>query len=132
MTSVSLSQYLWTMVQSGLIHPPVKYVYNKGTIAGPTWKIPFIGPFLESVNPKMDRYIEKWNSGDLSCVSVFHKYVLALTLSLVYAHREPRFVVIASSRDLARKVFNSPMFVKPCVVDVASKLLRPTNWVFLD
>ncbi len=33
---------------------------------------------------------------------------------------------------MARKVFNSPMFVKPCVVDVANKLLRPTNWVFLD
>lgn len=43
-----------------------------------------------------------------------------------------RFVVIASSRDVARKVFNSPMFVKPCVVDVAHKLLRPTSWVFLD
>lgn len=33
---------------------------------------------------------------------------------------------------MARKVFNSPTFVKPCVVDVAHKLLRPTNWVFLD
>ena len=33
---------------------------------------------------------------------------------------------------MARKVFNSPAFVKPCVVDVAHKLLRPTNWVFLD
>ena len=43
-----------------------------------------------------------------------------------------RFVILASSRDMARKVFNSPMFVKPCVVDVAQKLLRPTNWVFLD
>ena len=43
-----------------------------------------------------------------------------------------RFVVLASSRDMARKVFNSPMYVKPCVVDVAYKLLRPTNWVFLD
>ena len=39
---------------------------------------------------------------------------------------------MASSRDMARKVFNSPMYVKPCVVDVAYKLLRPTNWVFLD
>lgn len=39
---------------------------------------------------------------------------------------------MASSRDMARKVFNSPTFVKPCVVDVAIKLLRPTNWVFLD
>lgn len=33
---------------------------------------------------------------------------------------------------MARKVFNSPTFVKPCVVDVATKLLRPENWVFLD
>lgn len=33
---------------------------------------------------------------------------------------------------MARKVFNSPMFARPCVVDVAPKLLRPTNWVFLD
>lgn len=43
-----------------------------------------------------------------------------------------RFVVIASTRDMARKVFNAPGYVKPCVVDVAYKLLRPTNWVFLD
>lgn len=43
-----------------------------------------------------------------------------------------RFVVIASSRDLARKVLNSPAYVKPCVVDVARKLLGETNWVFLD
>lgn len=33
---------------------------------------------------------------------------------------------------MARKIFNSPAFVKPCVVDVAYKLLRPDNWVFLD
>lgn len=40
--------------------------------------------------------------------------------------------MIASAPDLARKVFKSPAFVKPCVVDVATKILRPTNWVFLD
>ena len=43
-----------------------------------------------------------------------------------------RFVVIASTRDMSRKVFNSPGFVKPCVVDAAHKLLGKTNWVFLD
>lgn len=48
------------------------------------------------------------------------------------ANRPIRFVVIASTRDMSRKVFNSPMFVKPCVVDAAYKLLRPKNWVFLD
>ncbi|TVY44311.1 Cytochrome P450 61 [Lachnellula cervina] len=91
------------------------YLWQKGSIPGPTWKIPFIGPFLESVNPKFEEYKGKWASGELSCVSVFHK-----------------FVVIASTREMSRKVFNSPSFVKPCVVDVAHKLLGATNWVFLD
>lgn len=67
------------------------------------------------MNPEFKKYYAKWLSGDLSCVSVFHK-----------------FVVIASTRDMSRKVFNSPAYVKPCVVDVAHKLLRPENWVFLD
>ena len=74
-----------------------------------------MGPFLQSVNPKFEEYYAKWTSGPLSCVSVFHK-----------------FVVIASTRDMARKVFNSPGYVKPCVVDVAHKLLGENNWVFLD
>jgi sterol 22-desaturase len=43
-----------------------------------------------------------------------------------------RFVVLAGTRDMSRKIFNSPAFVKPCVVDAAFKLLRPENWVFLD
>jgi len=33
---------------------------------------------------------------------------------------------------MARKVYNSPSFVKPCVVDAAHKLLGSANWVFLD
>ena len=40
--------------------------------------------------------------------------------------------MIASTRDMARKVLNAPAFVKPCVVDVAPKLLGYDNWVFLD
>jgi C-22 sterol desaturase len=35
--------------------------------------MPFIGPFLQSVNPKFTEYQAKWASGELSCVSVFHK-----------------------------------------------------------
>ena len=122
------------LVVSHLTINTVKYIWNKGSIVGPAWKMPFVGPFLSSVNPKMDEYKAKWASGDLSCVSVFHKYgegcriyVLGSALISIF-----RFVVIASSRDVARKVFNSPTFVKPCVVDIAHKLLRPTNWVFLD
>jgi hypothetical protein len=38
------------------------------------FKMPFIGPFLESVNPEFAKYYAKWQSGPLSCVSVFHKY----------------------------------------------------------
>lgn len=37
------------------------------------FKMPFIGPFLESMNPDFRGYLAKWNSGDLSCVSIFHK-----------------------------------------------------------
>lgn len=33
---------------------------------------------------------------------------------------------------MARKVLNSPTYVKPCVVDIAHKLLGHDNWVFLD
>ena len=63
-----------TLPHDLLKYAPVRYVLNKGSIAGPSWKMPFIGPFLQSVNPKMDEYKAKWASGDLSCVSVFHKY----------------------------------------------------------
>lgn len=34
-----------------------------------------MGPFLESVYPEFERYQAKWASGELSCVSVFHKSV---------------------------------------------------------
>jgi hypothetical protein len=53
----------------------VMYVYRKGSIEGPAWKAPFIGPFLDSVRPDFTKYYAKWASGPLSCVSVFHKYV---------------------------------------------------------
>jgi sterol 22-desaturase len=36
-----------------------------------------MGPFLESMRPDFRKYKEKWESGELSCVSVFHKYVHA-------------------------------------------------------
>ncbi|KAJ5498028.1 hypothetical protein LT330_002707 [Penicillium expansum] len=106
---------LLTFLVAAVIYDQVKYHYLKGAIVGPMYKIPFMGPFLESVNPQFTKYKAKWDSGDLSCVSVFHK-----------------FVVIASTRDMSRKIFNSPAYVKPCVVDAAHKLLGKTNWVFLD
>lgn len=114
--NLSIWSVLLTSLIALIIYDQILYIIKKGSIAGPKFKVwPIIGPFLESVNPKFEAYLAKWNSGPLSCVSVFHK-----------------FVVIASTRDLARKIFNSPAYVKPCVVDVAIKILRPTNWVFLD
>ena len=41
-------------------------------------------------------------------------------------------MVIASTRDLARKILNSPQYVKPCIVDIAVTILGADNWVFLD
>ncbi|KAI9794735.1 MAG: RNA polymerase C-22 sterol desaturase [Piccolia ochrophora] len=106
---------LFTLVFMAVLYDQFRYVWDKGSIMGPKLKLPFMGPFLEAIYPEFEKYLAKWNSGELSCVSVFHK-----------------FVVIASTRDIARKVFNSPAYLKPCVVDVAVKLLRPNNWVFLD
>ncbi|KAG0649225.1 Cytochrome P450 [Hyphodiscus hymeniophilus] len=109
----------WTIALTILLvlvaYDQFSYIVQKGSIVGPSWKAPFIGPFLSSMNPKWHEYKGKWDSGELSCVSVFHK-----------------FVVIASTRDMSRKIFNSPSYVKPCVVDVAHKLLGADNWVFLD
>ncbi|KAL6249675.1 RNA polymerase C-22 sterol desaturase [Rhinocladiella similis] len=106
---------LFTILALLIAYDQCSYQYQKHGIVGPAWKLPFMGPFLESMRPDFKKYKQKWESGDLSCVSVFHK-----------------FVVIGASRDTARKIFNSPAFLKPTVVDIAPKLLRPTNWVFLD
>ncbi|VEU20524.1 DEKNAAC101430 [Brettanomyces naardenensis] len=109
-------QILLTLLIVAITYDQLAYQIHKGPIAGPRIKFwPFMGPFLESVNPKFEEYLAKWKSGPLSCVSIFHK-----------------FVVIASTRDLARKSLQSPVYLKPCVVDVAHKILRPNNWVFLD
>ena len=42
-----------------------------------------------------------------------------------------RFVVLASDRDLAHKIFKSPTYTEPCIVPVAKDVLGHKNWVFL-
>lgn len=113
--NLSVWTVLFSLFLCAVAYDQFSYIWQKGSIVGPTWKMPFIGPFMESLDPKFEEYKAKWASGELSCVSVFHK-----------------FVVIASTRDMSRKVFNSPGYCKPCVVDAAHKLLGATNWVFLD
>lgn len=114
-----LSSLSWTQVAVALlviavVYDQFSYLSRKGSIAGPAFKIPFMGPFLQAIYPKFDEYLVQWASGPLSCVSVFHK-----------------FVVLASDRDLAHKVFKSPTFTKPCLVPIAEDLLGASNWVFL-
>ncbi|KAI3317457.1 cytochrome P450 [Xylariaceae sp. AK1471] len=114
-TNASIVTWVVTIIALAVAYDQISYLVQKGNIVGPSFKEPFIGPFLQSLDPKFEEYMGKWQSGPLSCVSVFHK-----------------FVVIASTRDLARKIFNSPQYVKPCVVDVATKILGEDSWVFMD
>ncbi|KAI1083627.1 cytochrome P450 61 [Whalleya microplaca] len=114
-TNAGIVTWLITILALAVAYDQISYLMQKGSIVGPIFKEPFMGPFLQSLNPKFEEYMAKWASGPLSCVSVFHK-----------------FVVIASTRDMARKIFNSPTFVKPCVVDIATKILGEESWVFMD
>ncbi|KAK4645509.1 hypothetical protein QC761_202070 [Podospora bellae-mahoneyi] len=107
-------QYVVTIFLGLVVYDQVMYIYRKGSIAGPSFKIPFMGPFLQALDPKFDGYLAQWASGPLSCVSVFHK-----------------FVVLASDRDLAHKVFKSPQYTEPCIVPIAKDLLSHKAWVFL-
>ncbi|ROV92063.1 hypothetical protein VPNG_09829 [Cytospora leucostoma] len=97
-----------------LIRRVVMYIKRKGSIAGPTFKIPFVGPFIQALDPKFDGYLAQWAKGPLSCVSVFHK-----------------FVVLASDRDIAHKVFKSPTYAEPCLVPIAKDIIGRNAWVFL-
>ncbi|KFA46224.1 hypothetical protein S40293_07166 [Stachybotrys chartarum IBT 40293] len=117
-------QYLsgWSSIQvlSGILlllvaYDQFMYIQRKGPIAGPMFKIPFMGPFIQALYPNFDEYLAQWASGPLSCVSVFHK-----------------FVVLASDRDLAHKVFKSPTYTKPLIVPLAPQILRPNSLVFLN
>ncbi|KAH7025668.1 cytochrome P450 [Microdochium trichocladiopsis] len=109
----------WLVVTTALIgvvvYDQVLYIVRKGSIAGPTFKIPIMGPFLQAIHPKFDNYLKQWASGPLSCVSVFHK-----------------FVVLASDRDIAHKVFKSPTHTEPLITPIAPTILNPKAWIFLN
>ncbi|CUA72355.1 hypothetical protein RSOLAG22IIIB_01022 [Rhizoctonia solani] len=90
------------------------YRMKKKHLPGASWTIPVIGKFADSLNPTLEGYKKQWDSGALSAVSVFNI-----------------FIVIASSNEYARKIFNSPMFAEPCLVASAKQVLLKENWVFL-
>lgn len=43
-----------------------------------------------------------------------------------------RFVVIASTCELSRKILNAPAYAEPAVVDSMKHILCDDNWVFLS
>jgi C-22 sterol desaturase len=43
-----------------------------------------------------------------------------------------RFVVIASTCDLSRRILNAPAYAEPAVVDSMKYILCDDNWVFLS
>lgn len=43
-----------------------------------------------------------------------------------------RFIVFASDRELAHKVFKSPTYAEPCIVPIAKDILGHKAWVFLQ
>src|SRR3954468_24538224 len=109
------------------------YIKRKGSIAGPPFKIPLMGPFIQALHPKFDSYLAQWASGPLSCVSVFHKYATPFSrINTIADLRTRRFVVLASDRDLAHKVFKSPSYAEPCIVPIAKDILGHKSWVFLQ
>ncbi|KAL3476173.1 cytochrome P450 [Aspergillus californicus] len=115
LTGWSTWQYVVTFLLGVVLYDQVMYIKRKGPIAGPVFKIPLMGPFIQALHPKFEEYLAQWASGPLSCVSVFHK-----------------FVVLASDRDLAHKVFKSPTYAEPCIVPIAKDLLGHKSWVFLQ
>ncbi|EJD55264.1 cytochrome P450 sterol C22-desaturase [Auricularia subglabra TFB-10046 SS5] len=103
------------VVASLLVLEQVVYRAKKQHLPGPKWTIPIIGKFSDSRNPTLEKYMESWKSGALSAVSVFNI-----------------FIVMASSNDFTRKIFNSPKYAEPCLVASAKQVLCPDNWVFLN
>ncbi|KAJ5169365.1 Cytochrome P450 [Penicillium coprophilum] len=113
--SFSIWHYAVTFLIAVLVYDQAMYIIRKGSIAGPALKIPLMGPFIQALHPKFEGYLAQWASGPLSCVSVFHK-----------------FVVLASDRDIAHKVFKSPTYAEPCIVPIAKDILGHKAWVFLQ
>ncbi|CAO0802461.1 unnamed protein product [Mucor circinelloides] len=112
--NVSTTAVICSAVVGLFAYEQYVYLKKKKSLPGPSFKIPIIGAFMDSLYPTFEGYMSKWKSGELSCVSVFD-----------------RFVVIASTCELSRKILNSPAYVSPAVVDSMKYILCDDNWVFL-
>jgi C-22 sterol desaturase len=57
---------------------------------------------------------------------------LHATQDLLVAYTHCRFVVLASDRDIAHKIFKSPTYAKPCIVPIAADIMGSNAWIFLQ
>ncbi|EOR00081.1 hypothetical protein E3P92_02150 [Wallemia ichthyophaga] len=114
-TSQPLLTAILAVAASLLILEQAIYKYKKGHLPGPSWSIPIIGRFADSLNPSLENYMSGWKLGDLSAVSVFNI-----------------FIVQAAKNEYSRKIFSSASYAEPCLVASAKKVLDPNNWVFLN
>ncbi|KAH7104693.1 cytochrome P450 sterol C22-desaturase [Auriculariales sp. MPI-PUGE-AT-0066] len=115
LSGVSLWYSGLAIVGSLLVFEQIVYRQKKQHLPGPAWKIPVIGKFMDSRFPTMEKYKLGWKQGDLSAVSVFNI-----------------FIVMATTNDYTRRIFNSPAYAEPCLVASAKQVLEPDNWVFLN
>ncbi|KAI8879918.1 cytochrome P450 [Backusella circina FSU 941] len=112
---VSTTAIFCSAIVGLLAYEQYVYLKKKKSLPGPSFKIPIIGAFMDSLYPTFEGYMSKWKSGELSCVSVFD-----------------RFVVIASTCELSRKILNAPAYAEPAVVASMKHILCNDNWVFLN
>ncbi|CAO1635050.1 unnamed protein product [Sympodiomycopsis kandeliae] len=112
---LDISFTVLAIIATVLLLEQAAYRRKKQDLPGPTWTIPVIGKFVDSLYPSMANYQKGWNSGPLSVASVFHI-----------------FIVVASSTEHTRKILNSPVYTEPCLTGSAKKVLCHDNWVFLN
>eukprot|EP01118_Nematostelium_gracile_P018137 TRINITY_DN7964_c0_g1_i1.p1 TRINITY_DN7964_c0_g1~~TRINITY_DN7964_c0_g1_i1.p1 ORF type:complete len:496 (-),score=140.44 TRINITY_DN7964_c0_g1_i1:89-1576(-) len=88
---------------------------KKGNLVGPAFMTPLIGKLWDSIHPDFEKYKQMWASGEMTATSVFQ-----------------HFIVIASTNELSRKIFNSPSSIIPEVLPSMRDILTHGNFVFLQ
>lgn len=71
--NVSTTAVICSAVVGLFAYEQYVYLKKKKSLPGPSFKIPIIGAFMDSLYPTFEGYMSKWKSGELSCVSVFDR-----------------------------------------------------------
>lgn len=81
--SVSTTAVLCSAVVGLFAYEQFAYLRKKKSLPGPVFKVPIIGALFDSLYPTFEGYMNKWKSGELSCVSVFDRYGVLFPLGVV-------------------------------------------------